>query len=153
MKVLEETLNPGSAERLLARQRERSFVRIAQCESGMTRIGVLLDPERATTVRAAIEATVAGDSARAPVRRRRPVPADMQTVEQLQAHALTRFAEVFLNASPEQRGASFTPLMLFTAPVDETEDAGLAESVYGQLIPRTRLPAAGKSCSAPPPAP
>ena len=77
----------------------------------------------------------------------------MQTVEQLQAHALTRFAEVFLNASPEQRGASFTPSTLFTAPVDETEDAGLAESAYGQMIPRNVPPGAGKSCSASPPVP
>lgn len=138
VRVLEETIDPGSAEELLAKQRRRSFVRITDCESGMTRIEALLDPERATTVRAAIEATVA-----ARLRERQydggEVPAEMRSVEQLQAHALTRFAEVYLSAGPEQRGASFTASILFSAPMDETQDAGLATSVHGHLIPRTRL--------------
>ena len=69
VKVLEETLNPGSAERLLARQRERSFVRIAQCENGMTRIGVLLDSVRATTVVRRDRRDGCGYSAGASVRR------------------------------------------------------------------------------------
>jgi hypothetical protein len=109
----------------------------------MTRIGVLLDTVSATIVRAAIDAHVAATLRERQYDGAGPIPADMQTVEQLQAHALTRFAEVFLNASPQQRGASFTPAMLFTAPVDKTQDAGLAESAYGQFIPRTRLPQMG----------
>jgi HNH endonuclease len=53
------------------------------------------------------------------------------------AQAVTRMAEVFLTASPEQRGAQFGAEVLYTAPLGTDE---LATSVYGALIPRSAIP-------------
>jgi hypothetical protein len=117
VRTLGETTTPGTAEQLLAKQRARSFARILERDDGTCRIEALLDAE--------------------------PAPADARTVEQLQAHALTRCAEVYLNAAPEQRGAKFTAPVLYTAPADEEENAGLAESVYGTHLPRTILTPTG----------
>jgi hypothetical protein len=47
-------------------------------------------------------------------------------------------AEVFLDASPEQRGALFSTEVLYTAPLGTDE---LATSVYGVLVPRAAIPA------------
>ena len=71
----------------------------------------------------------------------------MQSVEQLQAHALVRFAEVYLEASPRQRVAAFTAPTLYTAALDETVDAGLVESVYGDSLPRLVLAPVGDSAA------
>lgn len=147
VRVLEETIQPGGAEQILTRQRERSFVRVLEREGGMCRIEALLDPERATTVRAALNATVAAALRERQYDGTEPVPTDVRTVEQIQAHALTKFAEVYLAATPEQRGASFTPLSLFHAPLDETERAGLAESVHGAILPRTVMAPRGNSAA------
>ena len=104
----------------------------------MCRFDVLLDPIRATTVRAALDQTVADW-----IRRRQfdgvdVVPVDVRSTEQLCAQAVTRLAEVFLDASPEQRGALFSTEVLYTAPLGTGE---LATSVYGVLVPRTAIPA------------
>lgn len=147
VRVLEETIEPGRAEQILARQRERSFVRVLEREGGMCRFEGLLDAERATVVRAALDATVAAALRERQYDGAEPVPADVSTVEQLQAHALTKFAEVFLAASPEQRGVAFTPPVLFHAPVDEEEQAGLAESVHGAFLSRTVMAARGNSAA------
>src|ERR1700761_6105714 len=136
VRVLEETIDPGRAEQILARQRERSFVRVLECEDGMCRIEALLDAERATVVRAALDATVAAVLRERQYDDAEPVGADVHTVEQLQAHALTKFAEVYLAATPEQRGVAFTTPILFHAPLDQTKDAGLAETVHGASISR-----------------
>jgi hypothetical protein len=137
VRVLEHTIDPGGSEELLAKQRARSFARVVEFEDGMCRFDVLLDPVRATTVRAALDLTVADW-----IRRRQfdgvdPVPADVRSTEQMGAQAVTRFAEVFLSASPEQRGAQFGTEVLYTAPLDTDE---LATSVYGALVPRTVIP-------------
>lgn len=135
VRVLEETLEPGRGEKLLEAQRRRSFLRLSECESGMTRLEALLDPEAATTVRAAVDQSVSA-ALRERQFDRHPVPEHLTTVEQLQARALTRFAEVFLTATPAQREAAFTAQVLYHAPLDPAQDAGLAETCYGQLVPR-----------------
>jgi hypothetical protein len=143
IRVLEETIKPGSAEQILTRQRERSFVRVLELEDGMCRIEALLDAERATTLRAALEATVATILRERQYDSTEPAPADVHTVEQIQAHALTRLAEVYLDATPEQRGAAFAATVLYNAPANEHDNAGLAESVYGTSLPRKILPPMG----------
>ena len=57
VRILEETVDPGRAERLLQKQRSRSFLRVVECESGMYRIEALLDPERASEFRAVLDQT------------------------------------------------------------------------------------------------
>ena len=138
VRVLEHTIDPGGSEELLAKQRAKSFARVTELEGGMCRFDVLLDPIRATTVRAALDQTVADW-----IRRRQfdgvdVVPGDVRSTEQLCAQAVTRMAEVFLDASPEQRGALFSTEVLYTAPLGTGE---LATSVYGVLVPRTAIPA------------
>jgi hypothetical protein len=58
--------------------------------------------------------------------------------EQIYAQVVTRLAEVFLAASPEQRSAQFNPPVLYTAPLD-ADDSELATSVYGGLVPRSAI--------------
>lgn len=107
VRQLEEFTDPCRAERLLARQRKRSFARMTEVsEGGMQRFEALLDPVRATTVRAAIDL-----EASALIRARQSddsnaVPDDVHSAEQLQAHVLTRLAEVFLAAEPDLRRAA-----------------------------------------------
>jgi hypothetical protein len=137
VRVLEHTVDPGSSGELLAKQRAKSFARVVELEDGMCRFDVLLDPVRATTVRAALDLTVADW-----IRRRQfdgvdPIPTDVRSTEQMCAQAVTRLAEVFLTVSPEQRGAQFSTEVLYTAPLDTDE---LATSVYGALVPRSAIP-------------
>jgi hypothetical protein len=138
VRVLEHTIDPGSSEELLMKQRAKSFARVVELEDGMCRFDVLLDPIRATTVRAALDQTVADW-----IRRRQfdgvdAIPADVRSTEQMGAQVVARLAEVYLAASPEQRGAQFSTEVLFTAPLDSGE---LATSVYGALVPHTAIPA------------
>jgi hypothetical protein len=138
VRVLEHTIDPGSSDELLTKQRAKSFARVVELEDGMCRFDILLDPIRATTVRAALDQTTADW-----IRRRQfdgvdPIPADVRSTEQINAQAVTRLAEVYLAASPEQRGAQFSTEVLFTAPLDGD---GLATSAYGNLVPRTSIPA------------
>lgn len=139
VRILEETITPGHAEQLLARQRQRSFARIHELEDGMCRIEAVLDAERATTFQAAMDATVAAILRERQYDGADPIAADVRSVEQIQAHALTRFAQVYLNATPEQRGASFTPGILYTAQLDATGQPALAETVRGAIVPRDIL--------------
>ena len=138
VRVLEHTIDPGSSEELLAKQRARSFARVVELEDGMCRFDVLLDPVRATTVRAALDLTVADWIRRRQFDHVDAVPDDVRSTEQLCAQAVTRMAEVYLDASPEQRGAQFSTEILYTAPLDTGE---LATSVYGVLVPRAAIPA------------
>ena len=136
VRVLEHTIDPGSSEERLVKQRAKSFARVIELEDGMCRFDILLDPIRATTVRAALDQTAADW-----IRQRQfdgvdPIPADVRSTEQIYAQAVVRFAEVFLDASPEQRGAQFTTSVLYTTPLDGDE---LAVSVYGTLVPRTAI--------------
>ena len=137
VRVLEHTIDPGHSEELLAKQRARSFARVLELEDGMCRFDVLLDPIRATTVRCALD-----QQAAAWIRERQfdgadVLPEDVRSTEQIAAQAITRLAEVFLDAEPEQRGASFTAQALYTAPLNNSEE--LAESVYGTLVPRSAI--------------
>ena len=138
VRVLEHTIDPGSSEELLAKQRAKSFARVTELEDGMCRFDVLLDPIRATTVRAALDQTVADWIRRRQFDHADPIPDDVRSTEQMCAQAVTRMAEVYLDASPEQRGAQFSTEILYTAPLDTGE---LATSVYGVLVPRTAIPA------------
>jgi hypothetical protein len=138
VRVLEHTIDPGSSEELLVKQRAKSFARVVELEDGMCRFDILLDPIRATTVRAALDQTTADWIRRRQFDHFDPIPADVRSTEQISAEAVTRLAEVYLSASPEQRGALFSTEVLFTAPLDTDE---LATSVYGVLVPRTAIPA------------
>jgi hypothetical protein len=138
VRVLEHTIDPGSSGELLAKQRAKSFARVMELEDGMCRFDVLLDPIRATTVRAALDQTAADWIRRRQFDHTDPIPDDVRSTEQIYAQAVTRMAEVFLDASPEQRGALFSTEVLFTAPLDTDE---LATSVFGALVPRAAIPA------------
>jgi hypothetical protein len=144
VRVLEHTLDPGSSAELTARQRARSFLRVVELEDGLCRFEVLLDAVRATVLRNAIDQQAADWIRQAQYDHQQPLPEDVRTVEQINAHALVRLAEVYLTAPPAARGARFTPTMLFSAPLESSEgDAGLAETVYGDLVPRATLPQPG----------
>jgi hypothetical protein len=137
VRALEHTIAPGSGEELLAGQRAKSFARVVELGDGMCRFDVLLDPVRATTVRAALDQTAADW-----IRRRRydhadPIPADVRSTGQIHAQAVSRMAEVYLAAAPERRGARFGTEVLYTAPLGTD---GSAASVYGVLVPRTAIP-------------
>jgi Domain of unknown function (DUF222)/HNH endonuclease len=138
VRVLEHTIDPGSSEELLLKQRAKSFVRVVELENGMCRFDILLDPIRATILRAALDQTVADWIRRRQYDHVDPTPADVRSTEQIYAQAVTRMAEVFLAASPQQRGAQFPTEILYTAPLDTDE---LATSIYGALVPRTAIPA------------
>jgi hypothetical protein len=138
VRALEHTIDPDSSKELLVKQRAKSFARVAEFGDGMCRFDILLDPIRATTVRAALDQTAADW-----IRRRQfdgvdPIPADVRSTDQIYAQAATRLAEVYLTATPEQRGAQFSTEVLYTTPLDTDE---LATSVYGALVPRTAIPA------------
>jgi Domain of unknown function (DUF222) len=138
VRVLEHTIDPGSSKELLTKQRARSFVRVVELENGMCWFDILLDPIRATLLRAALDQTVADW-----IRRRQfdgvdPIPADARSTEQIYAQAVTRLAEVFLAASPQERGAQFPTEILYTAPLGTDE---LATSIYGAMVSRTAIPA------------
>jgi hypothetical protein len=139
VRVLEETVDPGRAERLLDKQRSRSFLRMVECEGGMYRIEALLDPQRAGEFRAVLDQTVAAWLRARQYDHAEHAGEDIYSVEQLQAHALVRFAEVFAAADAKQRGAQFTPGTVYHAPLDPNADAGLTENVYGDQLPRTVL--------------
>jgi hypothetical protein len=105
----------------------------------MYRIEALLDPERATAFKATLDQTVAAWLRVRQYDKTEQAGADISTVEQLQAHALVRFAGVFAAADAKQRRAQFTPGTIYHAPLDPTADAGLVESVYGDQFPRSVL--------------
>jgi hypothetical protein len=144
VQVLQETITPGRAGQHLAKARERSFLRVTQAESGMCRIEALLDPQRATVFRAVLDQTVAAFLRARQYDGEELVPQDVATTEQLQAEALVRFAEHYAARDTKARGVAFTPPTLYTAPLDPDQDAGLAETVYGDLVPREILPPPGR---------
>jgi plasmid stabilization system protein ParE len=134
IRELEHALDPGSSQELLGQQRARSFVRVIELEDGRCRVEALLDPVRATVVRSAIDQAVSAWIREGQYDGTDPLPEDVRTTEQMNAHALVRMAEVFVMAPPVVRGVKFTPPMLFTAPLNEA-DGGLAETVYGTTVP------------------
>jgi hypothetical protein len=137
IRSLEHTLDPRSSQDLLAKQRARSFARIIELDDGRCRVEALLDPVRATIVRSAIDQAVSAWIREGQYDGTDPLPEDVRTTEQMNAHALVRMAEVFVMAPSEVRGAKFNPPMLFTAPLNNAD--GLAETVYGTTIPAAAI--------------
>jgi Domain of unknown function (DUF222) len=137
IRTLEHHLDPAGTEELLAKQRARSFARFIELEDGRCQIDALIDPVRAAILRSAIDQTTSSWIREGQYDGASPLPEDVRTTEQINAHALVRMAEVFLMAGPELRGANFTPHVLYTAPLDHN---GIAETVYGTQIPASALP-------------
>jgi hypothetical protein len=133
VRLLEHTLDPGRGEDLIARQRSRSFFRVVELGDGLCRFEVVLDAVRATTLRAAIDLQAADWIRRAQYDHERVLPGDVGSVEQINAHALVRLAEVFHIAPPEVRAAHFSPAVLYFTSRDT------AETVYGDLIPLSAI--------------
>ena len=136
----EEQSEPESLEDIMVRQRKRSFGRIARLDHGACRFDILLDGERALRLRAAL------DAFESCVRRRRSVgldivPDDVRTSEQIRAEAFTRLADVFLNASKENREAGFRVPTLLYGTLDVPDP--VAETVYGDRLPGSLLPGLG----------
>ena len=142
VRVLEHSLDPESAGDLIARQRARSFFRVVELEDGFCRFEVLLDAVRATVLRNAVDQQAADWIRRAQFDGERPLPEDVRSIEQINAQALVRLAEVFLTAPVEVRGAGFSASMLFSTPLNASKD-GLAQTVYGDLVPLAGLPEPG----------
>lgn len=133
----EEKCEPGSLEDIVARQRIRSFARMVRLDHGACRFDVLLDAERALRLRAALDAFESG------ARQRRSVgldivASDVRTAEQMGAEAFTRLAEVFINASREQREAGFAVPALLYGTLDVPNP--VAKTVYGDELPGSALP-------------
>jgi hypothetical protein len=148
VRVLEEQTEPGSIEKRHARQRERSFARIGQADDGqMCRFEILLDPVRGATFRAAIELQTSAFIRARQIDGTELVPDDVRSTEQMNAEAVTRLAQVFLDTPAEQRGAPFSlPTLAVTmkeSPAAQAIPAGCAVTVYGALIPAGTLPAEG----------
>jgi hypothetical protein len=159
VRVLEEYADPGSVEKRHAQQRERSFARFGPVDDEqMCRFEVLLDPLRGAILRAAIESQTGAFIRSLQFDGVELVPGDVRTTEQMNAEAVTRLAEVFLDATAEQRGAEFSIPTLavmvqdFTAPETEAETEteaevvvpdGCAVTAYGALIPASVLPQDG----------
>ena len=140
VQVLEHTLDPDASQDLIARQRARSFARVIELDEGMCRFEILLDAVRATTVRSAMDLACAHWIRRRQYDGANVLPNDVRSTEQINAHAITRLAEVFHEAPAELRDADFTPPMLFSAPLQATKDDPFAVSVYGAFVPRQPLP-------------
>ena len=162
VRVLEETLAPGTVKDLAARQRARSFLRVGETTDGMVRIDALLDATRGTVVRSVIDQMVAGGLHARQYDKAERLPEDVVSVEQMGAQALTRLAEIYLTASQERRTQPFGPKTLFITRAPDsprnsaTDDtvpgmaeipAGCATTVYGQLVPVDGLPSMRDSAS------
>ena len=141
VRELEHTLDPGSSGEPIARQRARSFFRVVELEDGLCRFEVVLDAVRSAVLRNAVDQQAAEWIRRAQFDGERPLPGDVCSIEQINAQALVRLAEVFLTAPVEVRGAGFSPSMLFFAPA--TGGDALAETVYGDLVSCDGLPKPG----------
>ena len=157
VRVLEETLAPGHVKDLATRQRARSFLRISETEDGMVRVDALLDTQRGTVVRAALDQLTAGWIRSRQYDQIEQLPEDVVTVEQIGAQALTRLAETHLTAPDDRRAEGFKPHTLYftpapgLGPLRESAAAtaipdlpqippGCAQTVYGDLIPADTLP-------------
>jgi hypothetical protein len=150
-RALEEHVDPGSIEQRHAQQRERSFARIGiDPDSQMHRCEILLDPARGAVLQAAVQLQVAEMIRARQFDGTEIVPQDVRTSEQMSAEAITRMAQVFLDAPPEQRRARFSlPALAVTVhnpahdPASEEIPAGCARTAYGALIPARLLPGQG----------
>jgi hypothetical protein len=163
---LEHAVQPGKAEQDRARQRTASFLRLSTCESGMLRLDALLDIERGTVVRAALDTLTSTWLRERQYDHTTPVPDDVHSTEQLNAEALFRMAQVLLSANDAQRaerhagtvlfygpepGSTPTPVQESAAPSDPADrnptpgpalpavPDGCLETCYGHLVPATPI--------------
>ena len=141
-------MEPGTDEKRHARARERSFARFGQVgDGGMCRFEVLLDPVRGAVVRAAIEVQTGAFIRARQVDGTELVAGDVRSTEQMNAEAVTRLAQVFLDAPAEQRGAAFSlPTLAVTMkdfPAETEIPDRCAVTAYGALIPASALPPEG----------
>jgi hypothetical protein len=116
VRALEHTLEPGRAETLQARQRSRCFARFGEVGEGMMRFEALLDAARAELVASALDQQTSGWLRARQYDGTSPLPEDITTVEQMNAEALARLAEVFLNATESERARPYVPGVVFIAP-------------------------------------
>lgn len=135
VRVLEQSVDPDAATNLVARARARSFCRITPGADGLCRVEALLDTERATVLRAAIDAQVADWIRQRQYDSASPLAKDVRTIEQMNAQALARLAEVFSIAPAQLRGAAFSPTMLFIARPGPETGAPFIETAYGEILP------------------
>jgi hypothetical protein len=157
VRALEHTLDPGRAQDLHARQRSRSFARTSELPEGMMRFDLLLDAERATLVRTAVDIQVSAWLRSRQYDKKDLVPEDVTSTEQLTAQAFTHLAEVYLSATEKQRTEPYTPTVVYYAPapgssVQDPAPAptsailtarippGCARTAYGALVPLPGLP-------------
>jgi HNH endonuclease len=147
VRALEEHVDPGSVEQRHAQARERSFARFAPTPDGqMHRCEILLDPLRGAVLQAAVELQVAEMIRSRQFDGAETVPDDVRTTEQMNAEAITRMAQVFLDAAPAQRRAHFSlPALAVTVnnPAPEDIPADCARTAFGALIPARLLPRQG----------
>jgi hypothetical protein len=167
VRFLEHTLDPQHAEQVRARQRAASFVRVGTCESGILRLDALLDIERGTLVRAAIDTLVSLWLRERQYDHANPLPDDVSSTEQLNAEALFRMAQALMNASDAQRAEGYKPGVLFYGPEPQPQPGsaavqdlaatpepasapaatsvvppvpdGCLETCYGQVVPASRI--------------
>ena len=147
VRALEEHVDPGSIEQRHAQQRERSYARIGSTPDGeMHRCEILLDPVRGAVLQAAMELQVAEMIRARQFDGAETVPQDVRTTEQMNAEAITRMAQVFLDAPAQQRNARFSlPTLAVTVqnPAPDEIPAGCARTAFGALIPARMLPKQG----------
>ncbi|WP_034263521.1 HNH endonuclease [Actinospica robiniae] len=121
VRALEHRLDPDKAKSDHERHRQRSKAESWRLENGLWRFEILLDPARAAVVKAALEALTAHwmrVNGRDGIQ---ILPEDVKTTEQITAHAFYHLAKVCLNAPPRLRQAAFTPPVIFTAPLPDTD--------------------------------
>jgi hypothetical protein len=127
VRVLEHAVEPGRAETLQARQRSRCFARFGEVGEGMMRFEALLDAARAELVCSALDVQTAGWVRARQYDGTNPLPDDIVTIEQMNAEALTRLAEVFLNATEAERARPHVPSVVFIAPSPEPDPAAVQD--------------------------
>ncbi|WP_157436626.1 HNH endonuclease signature motif containing protein [Actinospica robiniae] len=145
VRVLEEQVAPGSIEARHARERERSFARISTCGEGqMHRCEILLDPVRGAVFQAAIDLQVAEMIRTRQFDGGEIVPEDVRSTEQMNAEAVTRLAQVFLDAPPEQRHAHFSlPALAVTIEPPAPAAAVKKPAAPAAAVKNPAVPAAG----------
>ena len=149
VRVLEERIRPGTVKQRHAAQRERSFARFGVVgDGGMWRFEALVDSVRAAIISAAMEVQTSAFIRARQLKEGELVPEDVRTTEQMNAEAITRLAQVFLDAPAEQRGAHFSiPTLAVTvhdpSAAEAEIPAGCAVTAYGALIPAAALPQEG----------
>src|SRR3984957_5216869 len=103
VRVLEERTDPGSIEQRHAQQRERSYARFGSVGDGeMWRFEILLDPLRGAILCAALELQSSAFIRARQIDGIELVPDDVRSTEQMNAEAVTRLAQVFLDAPAQQ---------------------------------------------------